>query len=216
MSSYLVQLAIGLLLFLLAVVLIYATSTLSLEEERAADRHFPVGGIAGLADSNRKIIAAILVGGGIAGAFEYVAHRMILRLPMGHGLHALVDGLTIAVTTGAMIGIFLVAVRAHRREVNERLAKIATLSGRVKNALQVIAHAEYLGRNEYTAEVMASVEEINALVNELSPPTPAMVGARVRQILNEQSRISLTRHDSEERLLKKRVEPEDEDERHSA
>ena len=209
MSSYLVQLAIGLLLFLLAVVLIYATSILSVGEERASDRHFPVGGIAGLADSYPKIIGSILVGGGIAGVFEYLAHRMILQFPLRHGLHALVDGVTIAVTTGAMIGIFLVAVRAHRREVNERLAKIATLSGRVKNALQVIAHAEYLGHSEYAAEVMASVDQINGIVNELSPPAPPLVAARVRQILNEQSRISLTRHDSEERLLKERDERED-------
>lgn len=206
------------MLFLLAVVLIYATSTLSVEKERGSDRRFAVGGIAGLADSYPKIIGAIVVGGGIAGAFEYAAHRMIIRVPMRHGLHALVDGITIAVTTGAMIGIFLVAVRAHRRELNERLAKIATLSGRVKNALQVIAHAEYLGHSEYAAEVLASVDEINGLVNELSPSVPSLVGARVRQILNEQSRVNLQRrHDAEEPLFQQRHEHlDDEDQRNSA
>jgi hypothetical protein len=217
LSSYLVQLAIGLMLFLLAVVLIYATSVLSVEEERVRDRSFPVGGIAGLADSYPKIIGAVVVGGGLAGAIEYVAHRMILQLPMRHALHALMDGATIAVATGAMIGIFLVAVGAHRREVNERLAKIATLSGRVKSALQVITHAEYLGHSGYATEVLASVEEINGIINELSPAAHPQVGARVRQILNEQSRVNLTRHDSEERLFKERNEqPQGEDRKNSA
>jgi hypothetical protein len=43
------------------------------------------------------------------------------------------------------------------------------------------------------------------------------VGARVRQILNEQSRMNLTRHDSEERLFKERNEqPQGEDRKNSA
>lgn len=105
-----------------------------------------------------------------AGAVIAVVNYLLGRWMITRGLHAektLIDGLLLAIFTGALVLVIELSHERERERITERLRTIQLMNHHVRNALQSIIDSAYVHGN--LDEVHTSVDRIAWALQEILP-----------------------------------------------
>ena len=125
--------------------------------------------VAELTDSPGNTVVASFLVGACAGALEYFAHHLAMRIGISDTVHTFFDAGIIGIAATLLIWFLFSATRERRQRVLENMRVIAELNHEIRNALQVIVYSHHDADAEHSAVVMNSVQRIDRTLKELFP-----------------------------------------------
>ena len=114
------------------------------------------------------------------GLFDYFADLAMLTVGVRPELHAAAHAAFVGLVTGFTAVIFLLARRQRRHIVIDELQRVAELNHRLRNALQVIVHAQHSRADEMEKRV--TLEAVDAMDETLKQLFPALGAERRKPV----------------------------------
>jgi hypothetical protein len=106
----------------------------------------------------------------VFGCFDYFSDMAMLSFGIAPKLHAAALAMFVGVGAGLSALVLLLARRERRKLVQDELYRLAELSHRLRNSLQIIAYAHYASEDESHKKMMIdAVSSIDASLRQLIP-----------------------------------------------
>jgi signal transduction histidine kinase len=126
-----------------------------------------------MTDKPSHIVAAACIVASAAGLAEFSILTVLANLNVSRMSLRIQNSTITGIVSGALVWALLVMVSLRRQYLRRKLYVVAELNHELRNALEVILHAEYLALDERHAALHDSAERLNKVLTELLEETRA-------------------------------------------
>ncbi len=133
---------------------------------------FPRAGevVGRISDRNSTTVAAVIATVVGFGLLDYFVDTTMQNVQLPGQWHAACQATVVGFGTGIASWMLMLARRKHRRTIRDELRRLADLNHHLRNSLQVIAHANYFGRDLALKKTLnETVAEMTQTLNQLFP-----------------------------------------------
>jgi hypothetical protein len=126
--------------------------------------------VAFILDSRHGIGLAVISATLLFGLFEFAVSRWLIEIHISPTLHCAVQAALVASGAGIALWLILLGIIDRRRMLDDELHRVAELNHTLRNALEVIVLAHYIGTDqEHKAMVLECTSRIDQKMRELFP-----------------------------------------------